>query len=160
GDHGVDRQLVDELRQAGIAGIEDIQPLVIGRVTLPDLENRTALLLGFDPPAEQRVASPWGIEVKPTNPLALFSGLKPVFLGSQLAKQLPEDSSAIRVRCASRVQQLAVAGTVDAQGPAATLGGNVLFLRLGDAADLLGRQGYVSRIDLSLDRDTDRDQIR
>jgi putative ABC transport system permease protein len=66
----------------------------------------------------------------------------------------------VRVRAAGRDRRLAVAGTVDAQGPAATLGGSVIFLRLQDAAALLGRPDYVSRIDVSLEPNADREQVR
>src|SRR6187402_2521403 len=46
GESGVHRAAADELREANIPGVKSVQPLVFDRVTLPDLDNRTAILVG------------------------------------------------------------------------------------------------------------------
>jgi putative ABC transport system permease protein len=160
GDHNVSGDLVDELSRARIPGIKDIQPLIIGRVVLPELENRSALVLGVRLPENSAQANPWGIEAKLTNPLALFSGEKPALIGIELARLLPQGKQDLRVRAAGKESVLAVTGTINATGPAASLGGSVVILQLADAARLLGRPGSVSRIDLSLEAGADRDLVR
>ena len=49
---------------------------------------------------------------------------------------------------------------VEAEGPAAALGGNVLVVDDRVAAAILGQPGRVSRLDLMLDPEVDRDQVR
>jgi putative ABC transport system permease protein len=159
GDQGVERSLLDELRRARIDGVRDVQPLIVARLALSDLQNRSAVLLGVDVQAESRTAVAWGIHIKPGNPLGLLSGHPPAFVGTELAQQLG-DQPLLRVRVAGGEKQLAVAGIVDAQGPAATLGGRVVIMPLDDAARLLGRPRRLTRIDLSLEPGTDREVIR
>src|SRR5579871_3279031 len=47
---GVPRALADELRHAGIAGVRDTEPIVLGRITLPQLDKygRSVWLFGLD----------------------------------------------------------------------------------------------------------------
>jgi putative ABC transport system permease protein len=160
GDQGLPRDLVDELKRASIGGIKDMQPLIIGRVVLPDIGNRSVLLLGVNLQANTGQAAAWGIDAKLTNPLALLSGHKPAFIGIGLARLLPPGNQLLRLRAAGKESRLAVAGTIDATGPAATLGGSVIIMRLADAAELVGRPGTVSRIDIALAAGRDRDLVR
>src|SRR5262249_11436612 len=51
-------------------------------------------------------------------------------------------------------------GRAEAHGAAAMLSGDVLFMDLHDAARILGRPDYVSRIDLYLQPDADRELVR
>jgi putative ABC transport system permease protein len=160
GDHGVDRNLAADLVRAGVPGVKTVQPLVVGRAFLPDLANRPATILGVELRADAATAKDLGIEVKPTNPLAFMFGQTPAFVGVELAQALPPRHTTLRVRTAGRDHRLAIAGTVDAKGPAATLGGSVVYLDLQHAAGLLGRPDYVSRIDISLEPGADRDQVK
>jgi putative ABC transport system permease protein len=161
GEQGVSAKLVDELRQAAIPGIKDVQPLIVGRLVLPELNNRSAALVGIELPSGADTATnAWGIEAHLTNPRALISGERPAFVGSELAGLLPADAMLFRIRAAGQDSQLALAGTVEATGPAASLGGRVVFLRLTDAAAVLGRPGQVSRIDLTLEGGVEREQAR
>jgi putative ABC transport system permease protein len=159
GDLGVPRALVRELRGAEIPGLDDVRPLVIGRVALPDLGNRPALLLGIELPSSDTPAdNPWGIELTPDKRplLRLVPRGLPVYVGSQLAAEAPPDAWDFAVRAAGRTQTLSRYGVVSAHGPAAALGGDVVYLRLDDAARVLGRPDLVTRIDLSLAPGADR----
>lgn len=161
GDNGVPREVIDELRRAAVPGVHEVQPLVIGRLVLPELNNRSAALIGSELPSGDRLASnAWGLEARLTNPLALLSGAKPAFVGAALAKALPAGVTRFRVRAGGQDGQLGLAGTVEASGPAAGLGGGVVFMRLADAAAVLGRPDYVSRIDLSLEPGAEKEAIR
>lgn len=48
GEAGVQRAIADELRAAKVPGVRSVQPLVFDRVTLPDLDNRIAVLVGAE----------------------------------------------------------------------------------------------------------------
>ncbi|MBY0524918.1 MAG: FtsX-like permease family protein [Gemmataceae bacterium] len=157
-DHGVRLELAGELRRAEIPGVAEVQPLILARVSLPDLENRSAMLVGIDLAPERVADNPWGIEAKITNPLAMLTGRRPVMVGTELAAALQGD--AVRVRGGGQVSSLAVLGTVDAKGSAASLGGNVLVMRLADAAQVLGKPDLVTRIDIVLAPGADREKVR
>lgn len=161
GDSGVDRRLVDELKQAKIPRVQAIKALVIGRLAIPSLQNRTALLLGVDVPREfSEAGNPWGIKVQVNNPLAVLSGQPPVFLGQEMAQALPRSMRMLPVRAGGRESTLAIMGTLDAEGPAAALGGNVVAMKLEDAATLLGQPDLVTRIDIALEPDSDIPAVR
>lgn len=48
GEAGVHRVVTDDIRAANVPGVKSVQPLIFDRVTLPDLENRVAILVGAD----------------------------------------------------------------------------------------------------------------
>src|SRR5207245_8062122 len=62
-DFGVPRALADQVAHARIAGVRSVQPLVLGRVVLPERNSRSALLLGVAFDAEKTADNPWGLEV-------------------------------------------------------------------------------------------------
>jgi putative ABC transport system permease protein len=49
---------------------------------------------------------------------------------------------------------------IDATGPAATLGGSVIYMRHEIAGQRLGRPGMVTRLDITLNPDSDLNQVR
>lgn len=151
GTFGVPAELVEEIRAARLPGVRAVQPLVLGRVALIDLAYRPAEVLGVDVEPGSTASNPWGVQVQVTHPLALLAGGRTVFVGAELAAALPQGIGSVRVRVGGREHQLAGAGTVDAAGPAAALGGSVLVMRRADAAALLGKPGRVTRIDLALE---------
>jgi putative ABC transport system permease protein len=167
GQLGVPRDLVGRLTEAGVPGVRAVQPLVIGRVALTDLDNRSVLLFGIDlMPGKAAVDESWGVEVNrtagPADVLNLtLAGRRLVLAGSDLADDLP-NRNAFAVRCAGEEQQLACIGTVRLNGPAAVLGGNVLFMELGDAGALVypERPGYASQINVSLEPGADAESAR
>ena len=57
-DFGVRRELAEQLFSARIPGVRRVQPLVIGRVALSELKNRSALLLGVPFEADQTATTP------------------------------------------------------------------------------------------------------
>src|SRR5439155_11599199 len=104
------------------------------RVILPALANRSALLLGVEFDTDKTTNNSWGLEVRVTNPLAFLPGRRPVFVGKELAESLGTGTMTVEVRAGGQEQSLTTAGTIDAHGVAATLGGNVLVMRMADAA--------------------------
>jgi putative ABC transport system permease protein len=168
GELGVPRELIADLKANPVPGIQAVRPLILHRVVLPDLGNRAALLVGVElesPESAPTAAAdnPWGVEYQMvTRPLALPRGF-PAFVGAALAAELPGGIAEFKVRCEGQVKPLSGFGTVrvrDAASPAAALGGNILFLRLADAAKVIGRPDLVTRIELALDPKADREQVR
>src|SRR5262245_56515102 len=90
GDSGVPRGLDPGLTAAHIAGVQQVEAIVLTRVVLPDLDRRAVWLLGLDYPAAGLADNGQGIEVhlKPRSPLSLLGLRKPVLVGSELAAEL------------------------------------------------------------------------
>lgn len=174
-----------------IPGVRAAYPRIFEKVQLPDLGNRSALLVGIRLQAEAQDAGNqlWEVKINEAAVVrALWSGLPMVVVGQGLDQQIPaelfrqrtlplmlpagqfmgsitlrEKTSGLQLRPASSTHIFEVAriGTVDAKGPAAALAGNVLIMELSVAAKLLGlKQGQVHRIDLALQPEADRDQVK
>ena len=85
GESGVPITLADDL--ARIEGVRRVEPVVVGRVRMPDLENqRQALLLGIMWRADSADNNPWGVRVDWTIPPESVPGLKGVDPQNLLAK--------------------------------------------------------------------------
>lgn len=157
GEAGVARALADELRT--LPGVRMVQPLLVERVQLADLDNRVALLLGVELPNESPAArdNPFGITVQINNPAALLTG-RPVLVGAGLAAELTGNT--VHLRVGGRRLDLARLGTVAAAGPAAALGRNLLVMEIGQASRLLGRGDAVTRLDVFIYRGVDEAEVR
>ncbi len=156
GELGVPRGLVRELREAHLPGVREVNPLVLGRVALPGLGNRSALLLGgeLNDTGASEFLKKSGLETRRNDVAlgyALLRHLPPAYLGKLLDAELPQGALELPVRVGTQVKTVVRCGTVDAHGGASALGGSDLFLRLDDAARLLDRPDVVTRIDLTLD---------
>jgi putative ABC transport system permease protein len=105
GDTGVERQLAGEVSQ--VPGVQDAQPIVVGRVRLPDLpEHPHTQLLGVVWRPDVVDNNPWGVKVDwiispdsvpgmaRADPQTLLGflkrnvGVQPVLVGKELAQKL------------------------------------------------------------------------
>ncbi|HXG13401.1 MAG TPA: FtsX-like permease family protein [Gemmataceae bacterium] len=160
GEAGVDRALIDELRRARLPGVRTVRPLIIDRAVLPALNNKSAMLVGVELDSLNHNDNPWGIEVQlVARPLAIPRGY-PVFVGSRLAAAMPDGIAEFQVRVAGKIYPLSGYGTVDAHDTKAILGGSVLFMSLDDAARLSRLTDRVTRIDLTLEPEANREQVQ
>src|SRR5262245_35895178 len=150
---GVARELAADLRS--VPGLRAVQPLLIERVHLPDLDRR-ALTLGVERPDSAAGPEALGVRVTITRPLALVAKY-PVLVGEGLAAQV---GSTVRARAAGHDVEFAVLGTLRLGGPAADLGDSLIVLDLDRATELFRTPGRVSRIDLYLQPDADPDAVR
>jgi putative ABC transport system permease protein len=162
GDAGVQADLAEAL--ARVPGVRTVRPLVIQRITLPDLDHRPALLLGVDLNARPAEAPPWTVQPCDLDPQlyvrALFLGQQPALVGRELDRALGPGATHVNILVAGHEQRLLRTGTLDGRGWAAVLAGNALVIDCARAAELLGRPGLVSRIDLFLDPDADRARVQ
>jgi ABC-type lipoprotein release transport system permease subunit len=158
---GVPVEAVTRLQDEPIPGLRAAYPLVLAYVHLPDLNNRRAILVGFDPQTVAGTgANPWGVVPRIDNPLPLLLGDNGVLVGTMLAAELPGGIADFRVRAAGREKRLAGAGTVDAHGDFASLGGSVLVMNLTNAAALVNKPDHVTRIDLVLEPGASTEEVR
>jgi putative ABC transport system permease protein len=161
GDAGVLRDLAEPLSH--IPGVRAVTPLVIRRVVLPDLGRRAALLLGVDLQAQRPDDPAWNVQVTQRTPITgvrdFLLGRKPVMVGRELDRALPDEAGHLNVLIGGQVCRLWRAGALQAAGPASALGGNVLVMRCADAAALFGRPDRVSRLDVRLEPGADRDEV-
>lgn len=177
GQAGVPRSLAAKLNHSGIAGLHDAQPLVVGRVMVPELDNRSVLVIGVDWYGESGAAlagrggllareNPWGVKVHKTasaleiGKLVLFH-YKLAFVGPELAQDLarahPATPNRFKVALAGEQRTIGVVGTVSLEGDAALIGNNVIFMEVKDAAALIypQRPDYVSQINVRLAHGSD-----
>jgi putative ABC transport system permease protein len=106
GDSGVPRDLVP--LAAAVPGVKSVEPLVFGRVRVPDLVTRQAPVIGIVWRGDVAEDNPWGVHVdwllpidklpavvwKKGNPQSLLTRLPgsiiPVLVGADLAKSVQE----------------------------------------------------------------------
>jgi putative ABC transport system permease protein len=173
GQSGVPRSVVERLDQeqaAGI-GIRDVEPMTFARVVLPELNNRSILLIGIRPPrglGANNTQSPQlvddealGLRVEWTAKLSdltrlVLRGRTPVFLSSELANDLADVrtlSTPFHMRLAGREKTAECVGTVHVLRKEDQFEKNVVFLSTADAAALVfpDRDDYVSQVNLILD---------
>ncbi len=171
GQVGVAGSVVNKIRAAELAEIKDVLPVVYSRVTIPELGNRSVLLLGIDEAAaEKSRENPWGVAVEWHDPAAglwsLATGARPALVGlglsEELARKLVEKKHDFRIRNAGQEQRVRSVGTVRLEGAAAPLGNNVLFLRVADAAELAfpRKPGQITQVNLTLRSGADKEKTR
>ncbi|HYT91839.1 MAG TPA: FtsX-like permease family protein, partial [Gemmataceae bacterium] len=168
GDTPVERNLALELRE--VEGVQAAHPRIFAKVKLPDLKDRTALLVGIDPAAEQsdNTATRWQVQYDEA-PLSVlwahrFARMPPVIVGTSLAEALGATARELRVQATTSqaIYTLRRAGTITGKGPAAALGGDVLVMKLDDdPCRIIGwKRWQVSRIDLTLKRGANRAAVQ
>jgi putative ABC transport system permease protein len=158
GQFGLPRTLAEPL--ARVPGVRAVKPRLFEQAYLPDA-NRTVRLIGIDLRSEIGAVSS-DIQIHPPAYVPdLSSGDTPVAVGTQLLADLHEPKTIHVTMPGDRRFTLTVLGSVSADGPAGALVDNALFMELSQASKLLepGRANYVSRFDLFLYPDTDRDEV-
>lgn len=175
GELGVLRSVADDLREADIAGVKDVRPLLYERVVLPDLDNRPAVLLGADLSEGPKQADELlQVDVTLTDAFAAVGfGLgrgvivsKPIYDASR-EREPGDGSMKLSVRVGNNAKAFPIAGyfTLRNGSPAAALGTNVIGMELGAAAKFLKGDGptRVNRIDVAYlpkaNPETIRDQV-
>jgi putative ABC transport system permease protein len=168
GDLPISSSLAAELEQ--IPGVKAARPRIFERALLPGYDDRPVLIVGVDA-LKEMADHKTGLMS-----LTLSPHTKEYFLASRLAGKIPVvvgkelyDSLSALDRWWLKAQKgpgaepvrLSPAGTVEAHGAMAALGGSVLILDLSDAVSLFGlKPGEVNRIDLVLGPGADRDKVR
>jgi putative ABC transport system permease protein len=157
---GVPLSLRDRLR---VPGVLAVKPRLFEQVQIAEGEIiRTVRIVAADPLVELGEGNSYGVHVDLSSLRVWSAGDKPVYVGNELAPLLAGKEK-FHVRTADgRQVELVQAGTVSADGVAATVVGNSLFMSLADALSLLDpqRAGTVTRFDLALDPDADREAVR
>src|SRR5262249_25822036 len=116
--------------------------------------------------------NPWGVQIRPTANVvaagvAYLRG-KLCFVGQELNEELTRelhDANApfrVKVQGPNKPDEFVTrGGTVDAQGAAAALAGNILYMETPNAPKILGRDpGLVNRLDLMLEPGHDPEKVR
>jgi putative ABC transport system permease protein len=163
-----------------LAAIRDVQPMVVGRVLLPDLDNRSVLLIGLQPPSGEQALQelPAGLEFEPFAAidklkigLALLFGGGPVAVSDQLAKDLgltPADNANIdpakalfHVRMAGVEMKALAVGVVHTKTRDILPEPNVLFMQVSAASKFVypQRPNYVTQINVSLQDGADKEAV-
>jgi putative ABC transport system permease protein len=170
GDLGVHLKLAQQLKNADIPGVRQVTPLIVSRVLLPDLDNRSVWLFAADPGSFLASDDRWGLQVKiPDQSLWLPPRDPPPALVSRglaadLGIEAPGSDGRLHVRVAGVEHTLVVGGTLGAAegSPLAALGDNVLGMLREDAGRLLfpRRPDHVTRIDIAVEPDADIQEVK
>jgi putative ABC transport system permease protein len=178
GDTGVPLALQEPL--ARIDGIQSARPFISEssvQVFLADGTHR-AVIVGIDPQGNDTSAEIGDVKVSegtfaryiavaaarllpPTlRPTEYAKVGQPVIVGQGLDAMLPAgDNLTFDVLAGGQRKQVTRVGTLDASGPIAVLGGNVLLMRVADAAQLVGRPDRASRFDIVLTPEANRETV-
>ncbi|HYV36042.1 MAG TPA: FtsX-like permease family protein, partial [Gemmataceae bacterium] len=163
----IDKTLVAEIMQ--VPGVQQAQPRIFETVKLPDYDNRTVLMVGLDLMSEMKNDKnfTWQVEVdehelKKGFASAIFSATPAAIIGKALDSTIdPKVLLNVQPNMDRPPTAVKRAGAVDAHGPAASLGGNLLILDLAGAAKVMGwKSGKVSRIDITYSPKSDRDKVQ
>src|SRR5262249_6130689 len=159
-----------ELREpiAQVPGVALVRPLIIHHVALPDIleegKPQSAVILGVEVKKDEPGGdSSLGIETVPRPPahLQLLLTGTPAYIGEKLDAALPPAKrEQFHILVGGKPKIITPVGILRASGPAATLGGNVIAMDLRQAAAVRGRPGLVSRLEVTLERDADRERVR
>ncbi len=182
---GVPRDLARQLKEAKIPGLRDAQPVVLGRVTLPQLDKngRSVWLFGLDwtskdlREAGSDANNSWGVEIhwidKLSQPAVLarlvgdrLMGRTPVLIGDKLARdleaKLADGVKQFQGLAASKRSEMTLLGTVHFKNVGALADGNFVIMDVRDAAAIIfpQRQENVSQINVLVEKGADTQQVR
>ncbi|HEY7309015.1 MAG TPA: FtsX-like permease family protein [Gemmataceae bacterium] len=180
---GVPRDLAGEIKTAAIPGVRDTEAVVLGRITLPQLDKsgRSVWLFGLDfakhatgrdgERGNEEFEIHWVKDPTEVGGVSLFlwekmRGRIPVLMGDQLAKdleqKLPDNDQQFQALAASKRSALTLFGTVRFKDLAALKDGNFVVMDVGDAAGLIfpQRKQNVSQINVRVEPGADKQQVR
>jgi putative ABC transport system permease protein len=182
---GVPGALATEIEKAHIPGVRATEPIVLGRITLPQLDKngRSVWLFGLDWTGANRAATIRelgnlnGIEIcwihNPTEAagashllLDRLRGRIPVLAGEKLAEALRAtgsgDDKPVEAIASSKRSTLSLLGTVQFKDLSALGDGNFLVMDVRDATGLIfpQRKENVSQINVLVEPGADRQQVR
>ena len=171
GQTGVPAALAGQLNAAAIPGLRRAWPLVVGRVGIPELENKAVILVGA--PADGLLtaaaggAGPGvglpGVTVHlDALPDLLPPRRTPVLVSRALSDRLPGPGPGFRVRLFGKETPVKPLGAVDLNGEATALGSDLLFMDSAAAAAIVypRRPDYVTRVNLELAPGADVGEVR
>jgi putative ABC transport system permease protein len=182
GEHGVEREIADEIRKATIPGVESVQPVVVDRIFLPQQNNRAAVLLGVELARHQLdpAHNPWDlfsgdnaykakftrIELSAAAALRALSG-KVVVLSrtvhDEWVKRRNSVDETVMLRFGDRQAEFTPVAVVDydSDSPLNGLGPNVIGMEIGQAARFIRPDTpRVNRIDVMMRPDADHTAVQ
>jgi putative ABC transport system permease protein len=182
---GVPRVWAEDIRKAGIPGVRDAEPIVLGRITLPQLDKhgRSVWLFGLDWTRRAHDAganienNTEGMEIHWVHNPAEAAGASrlvwdrlrsriPVLAGDKLARalreKLPDGDAPFEAVASSKRSYLTLLGTLHFQDLSALSDGNFLVMDANDAAGLIfpQRKENVSQINVRIEPGADLRQVR
>jgi putative ABC transport system permease protein len=179
----IDLSFKEELSK--VPGVVAIHPRLFTKARLPDLDNRSVLVVGIEIGGEHLKNPNWTITWKSHAQPDLTkvdltklggAGLDLAVLGlswwndqsrmgligKELAESVPAKATQIKVQfpATKRKTLLIPVGEIDASGAFAALGGNTIVLDLESANAFLGLKNKASRLDVLTHPDVAREDVR
>jgi putative ABC transport system permease protein len=179
GGIGVPAELADQLAAAKIEGVASVRPAVLRRGTLPELNNRSTLLLGIDLTREGlswkkggKADDLFGAEIRSTfkakSPQEMLDLLRfPIALvrpelAEEIAAEIPKDKRTFAIRLRGPAQEVVQVGTIRFDSGGLPLGDALVVMDLpaASAAAFPGKQGFVTQINVKLEEGADKEAAR
>lgn len=177
GQTGVPTELAEELRQAKLPGVAVVNPFVLWRMSLVDLDNKVVWLLGIEwPKGKDRNSLPGadnllGVTVHRTyDPpwweLAKLVLAPPALVSENLANELKKKDPNyrhFRLRNAGRTPEVTVMGHVTFTNSSLPLqDSSVVVMNLPSASAICfpERPNFIHQIGVSITPDADLEQVR
>ncbi len=164
GTLGLPESVLETVR--GTRGVATAGPLISATLHLPD-HAFPLDVVGIDFLAEQNLrsisVSRQGVRV--ADPLRLLASAHAAIVSPRLLERLgmplqwTGSPSAIRVRIGEREETLTVQGTLEPGGIAAAFGGQVVLMDVYALQALVGRQGWIDRVDIVVDQDHELEAV-
>jgi len=159
GSLGIPEELLNLV--ATVPGVKLAAPLVQAsfHVDRPDAEGSSLHVLGVDLLADPSVRSYSG-EASVEDPLRLISGSDAVVVARALADKLKlRSGDPLPLRSRGKSYTLTVRGVLAPQGLAAAYGGQIAIMDVYALQTLLGREGWLDKIDVLLSEGASTDAV-
>lgn len=159
GTLGVSEDLIDEV--AAVPGVRVAAPFVQATFKLDrtDARDEAIQVLGIDLLADANVRS-YSDAASIDDPLKLIAGLDAVVVSHALADRLGlHAGDSISVRSGRTPHRLTVRGVLASGGLADAFGGQVAVMDVYALQHLLGREGWIDRVDVVLEDGAARDSV-
>ena len=159
GTLGVPESLLDAVAKP--PGVRLAAPFVHAtfRVDKPEAEGASIHVLGVDLLADPGVRSYSG-EATVEDPLRLIAGTDAVVISRVLAEHLGLGAGdTLPVRSGQKPYRLTVRGILQPEGLAKAFGGQIAVMDVYTLQTLLGREGWLDRIDVVLEEGASRDAV-
>ncbi|MFM7148535.1 MAG: FtsX-like permease family protein, partial [Gemmataceae bacterium] len=176
GQSGVSQDLAEEVRKAGVPGVDAVTPFVLWRISLADLDNKIIWLLGVEPPGKKDARNALdpgleGVKIQLNQPQGLLDRWKlllnpPALVTPNLAEELERKSPGsrgFRLRNAGRTPTITRVGTIDfSASPLPFQGSSLVAMSIQDASAICfpERPGTVHQIGIGLAPGTDARSVK
>lgn len=158
---GFPEDIVDHVRE--VLGVEYAVPAIEATGTLSGAQERTIMVLGVDMLQDQMIRQ---YRISDDNgdipdPLLFLAKADSILIAKELAdREGIKIDQQIKVQTVEGIHSFKVRGLLNPEGPAKAMAGNMAVMDIFAAQKAFGRKNKIDRIDISLLRGSDLEQVK